>query len=148
MAPPARADPEIGNRQRGLVNVRRAPRFGDHFHRAGSTGDWSASTLPVFFSGELTFAGANINWPCSVTIRSWIPSSGATRPGLVRREHLLHQRQQRRQHVVGLKAALGDAGFEELEERRLRQLAHPATSALASISAACSLSCARRGPSA
>src|SRR6185369_17850985 len=43
-------------------------------------GDCRASNLPVFFSGELTFAGANNKYPCSVTTRSWIPSSGATKP--------------------------------------------------------------------
>ena len=29
-----RADAEIGNGQRGLINIRRAPRFAHHFHRA------------------------------------------------------------------------------------------------------------------
>src|SRR5258705_406220 len=58
----------------------------------------------------------------------------------MRGEHLLHQRQQCGQYVIGLKAAPGDARFEKLDKRRLVLLAHPVTSALASISSACSLS--------
>ncbi len=43
-------------------------------------GNWMASTFLVFFSGDLTFAGANIKHPASVTTRSRIPLRGATSP--------------------------------------------------------------------
>src|SRR6266576_2709403 len=47
---------------------------------ASLTGDCSASTRAVFFSGELPWAGANIRCPCSAMARCLIPSSGATKP--------------------------------------------------------------------
>ena len=119
MSPPVVPTPEIGNRQRGLIDIRRAPRFSDHFHRAA---DWrlEASTLLVFFSGELTLAGANIKLALLGDEEVLDPIERRDQPGFVRREHLLHQRQQRRQHIVGLEPALGHAGFEELQERQLQ----------------------------
>ena len=59
---PASADPEIGNGQRGLVNVRRAPRFADHLNRL-LTGDWMCLYFGRVLLWRADLAGANIKCP-------------------------------------------------------------------------------------
>src|SRR5262245_47327997 len=68
------------------------------------------------------------------------PIERRDQPRLMRRLHLLQQRQQRCQHIVGLEPALLHAGFEKFQERNVGGRVHGSlASALASISAACSL---------
>ena len=118
-----RADTEVRNRQRGLIDVRRAPRFGHNFH---SMAHWR---LESFHFGGVLLRRTDFCWskhqmPLFRDNQVLNPVEWCDQTRLVRGQHLLHERQQRCQYVVRFEAVFRASDFEELQERRLTYFIH------------------------